>query len=344
MYKRTWEKKDGRKLSLYGLKPIEMLLLSEGEPASPVKSHLRWHLLREEWVIYAAHRGERTFLPPPEFCPLCPSRPGSIPSEIPFPDFEIAVFENRFPSLHPVPPDPPKLGICTAPGRGVCEVVVYTSCHTGSLGDLPQDRRELLVQVWIDRYLELYTHEFVKYVMPFENRGEEVGVTLHHPHGQIYAYPFVPPILAKEAEVFKKGAVLQKLLSEVEPYLVTENSAFSAFVPPFARYPFEVWIVPRREVLGPWQFSESEITAFASILGEVVRRYDKLFHRPFPYIMVLHAAPKGSKTFHFHVEFYPPLRAPNKLKFLAGTEQGAGVMVVDALPEETAAQLREVHI
>jgi UDPglucose--hexose-1-phosphate uridylyltransferase len=302
--------------------------------------------LREEWIVYAAHRQERAFLPPPEFCPLCPTRPGGFPTEIPFADFEIAVFENRFPSLHPRAPVPPELCVPTARGQGICEVVVYTPEHIGSLGSLPQERRELLVRVWIDRYRELYAHDFIKYVMPFENRGEEVGVTLHHPHGQIYTYPFVPPIPEKEAVAFRERPVLEELFARCgDAYTVCEEEGFVAFVPPFARYPYEVWVAPRRRVPGPWEFTELEIKAFARLLGEAVARYDRLFDRPFPYVMVLHAAPKGEEgTFHFHVEFYPPMRAPGKLKFLAGTELGAGTMVMDALPEVTAARLREVKL
>lgn len=344
MYKRNWQKKDGRRLIIYSQRESELPPLEEGEGAPKAQPQLRWHPLRGEWVVYAAHRGERTFLPPAEFCPLCPSHPGAFPTEIPFQDFEIAVFENRFPSFCPAPPPPPKLCIPTAPAQGICEVVVYTAEHVGNLGSLSQQRRELLVQVWIDRYQELYAHEFIQYVMPFENRGEEVGVTLQHPHGQIYAYPFVPPILEKEVQAFRERPVLEELFGCLEDYTVTKNEGFVAFVPPFARYPYEVWIAPWRKLPGPWAFTEIEIQAFAAILGEVVSRYDQLFKLPFPYIMVFHAAPKGEEHFHFHVEFYPPLRAPGKLKFLAGTEQGAGVMVVDALPEETARKLREVIV
>ncbi len=346
MHRRVFHKADGRKLYLFGTKPHTLSPLPEGEGAPEAKPHLRWHPLREEWIVYAAHRQERAFLPPPEFCPLCPTRPGGFPTEIPFADFEIAVFENRFPSLHPRAPVPPELCVPTARGQGICEVVVYTPEHIGSLGSLPQERRELLVRVWIDRYRELYAHDFIKYVMPFENRGEEVGVTLHHPHGQIYTYPFVPPIPEKEAVAFRERPVLEELFARCgDAYTVCEEEGFVAFVPPFARYPYEVWVAPRRRVPGPWEFTELEIKAFARLLGEAVARYDRLFDRPFPYVMVLHAAPKGEEgTFHFHVEFYPPMRAPGKLKFLAGTELGAGTMVMDALPEVTAARLREVKL
>lgn len=334
-------KGDGRRVWVYGeWKAISVPFAEEGKLAE-LKTQLRWHPLRKEWVVYAPHRQERAFRPPKEYCPLCPTKSGQLPTEIPFADFEIAVFENRFPSFHPNSPLPPTLCVPTLPGRGICEVVVYTPEHEGSLAALSQARRELLVQVWIDRYQELYSYDFVKYVMPFENRGEEVGVTLHHPHGQVYAYPFIPPIIEAEVQAFRESSVLEELFNCIKPYTVIEKGTFLAFVPPFARYPYEVWLAPKRKVPGPWDFTEQEVCEFAAIFKEVVARYDALFNRPFPYIMVFHAAPKDERTFHFHVEFYPPMRAPGKLKFLAGTEQGAGVMVVDALPEDTVVQLRE---
>lgn len=343
MFKELYHKNDGRYLLLYSTRPRVYKFLTEGERASPVFSHLRWHPLRKEWVVYAPHRQERTFLPPAEHCPLCPTKREAYPTEIPVEDFEIAVFENRFPSLYPAVETAPRLCVPTLPGKGVCEVVVYTSAHEGSLATLSSEQRELLVRVWIDRYQELYAPDFIRFVMPFENRGEEVGVTIHHPHGQIYAYSFVPPIIATEAKAFEERPVFMELFEHLDPYFVTKTPGFIAFVPPFARYPYEIWIAPERKVAGPWEFTETEVMNFAAILGKVVAGYDKLFARPFPYVMVFHAAPKGEeKRYHFHVEFYPPMRAPGKLKFLAGTELGAGVMVVDALPEVTALALREV--
>ncbi len=343
-HKRMVHKRDGRLLWLYGERLHTLPPLDEGEGASRATPHLRWHPLRKEWVIYAAHRQDRTFLPPRDHCPLCPSVPGGFPTEIPFPDFEIAVFQNRFPSLHPDAPTPPQLAIPTARGQGFCEVVVYTPEHRGSLATLTQARRELLVQVWADRYTELYAHEFVRYVMPFENRGEAVGVTLHHPHGQIYAYPFVPPILAQETEAFQESSVICALIPKLSNYVVVQNETMTAFAPPFARFPYEMWIVPNRHLPGPWEFTAAEVSDFAWILGEVVARYDRLFDQPFPYVMALHAAPKGDEeTFHFHVEFYPRLRTADKLKYLAGTELGAGAFAADILPEDAARRLREAE-
>ncbi|WP_117238258.1 galactose-1-phosphate uridylyltransferase [Thermus sediminis] len=342
-YKRHHRKADGRELILYGLAPLEDSPLPE--PAEPFRAapHLRYHPLRQEWVVYAAHRQERTFLPPKEHCPLCPGREGGFPTEIPFPSFQVAVFENRFPSLVPDPPAPPEgppVAVGEASGR--CEVVVYTEAHAGSLASLSEEERLLLAWVWRERYQALYALEGVRFVMPFENRGEAVGVTLHHPHGQIYAYPFVPPVLEREGQAFRERGVLLELFPHLGPYAVDEEEGFLAFVPPFARYPFEVWVAPRERHPGPWTFSEGEMAAFARLLGRVVARYDALHGEPFPYVMVFHAAPLGEeRTFHFHVEFYPPRRNRDKLKFLAGTELGAGTFVVDALPEETAGLLRE---
>lgn len=344
MHKRMFKKADGRVMFLYGNEPHTLPPLEEMEPAPTPHPHMRWHPLRREWVVYAAHRQNRTFLPPPEYDPLSPTKPGGFPTEIPFETFEIAVFPNRFPSLTPHPgPAPEDIPVPVAPAKGDCEVVVYTPEQTGSLATLSQERRELLVRVWADRYRELLSRDEVRFVMPFENRGEAIGVTLHHPHGQIYAYPFVPPVIEKEVQSFREGPVLVSLLNDAAPYVVCQDEYTLAIVPPFARYPYEVLVYPKRFHPGPWTFNDAELASFGKVLGEVVAKYDRLFARPMPYIMLLHAAPEGEEsTFHFHVEFYAALRAHDKLKYLAGTEVGAGTFAVDALPEETAKTLREV--
>jgi UDPglucose--hexose-1-phosphate uridylyltransferase len=166
-------------------------------PVNP-NSHLRWHPLRGEWVAYAGHRQNRTFLPPPEYNPLAPSRDPDNPTEVPDGPWDVAVFENLFPTLTGGAHDPPSLIVETRPGHGACEVVVFTQDARASLGSLPLWHIELLLDVWAHRTEELGARDDVQYVFPFENRGVEVGVTLHHPHGQIYAYPFVPPLAARE--------------------------------------------------------------------------------------------------------------------------------------------------
>jgi UDPglucose--hexose-1-phosphate uridylyltransferase len=339
---RTHIKPDGRVLRLYGWSEHTAPWTVDIEPVPPPTPHARWHPFRREWVTYAPNRQARTFKPPAEYCPLCPTPPGGFAGEIPFADFEVAVFENRFPALHATAPAPPALPVPTLAARGACEVVVYSAGHTGSLASLSPERRELLVAVWAERAQALLAREDVAFVLPFENKGEEVGVTLHHPHGQIYAFPFVPPVQAAAAATFREGPALARLMESMgDAYVVARRGGTVAFVPPFARFPYEVWVAPCRPMPGPWAFEGTEAADFAAVLGEVVARYDKLWDKPFPYILSLQAAPKGEeKTFHFHAEFYPPLRTATRLKHLAGVEQAAGAFLMDALPEETAAQLR----
>ena len=208
---------------------------------------------------------------------------------------------------------------------------------------MPIERIELLFNAWSDRYLQLLNRDDISYVMPFENRGEECGVTLHHPHGQIYAFPFIPPVIQKEVDAFKKENFILKLMDDLETkYFVYQDDNVIAAVPPFARYAYEIWIIPKRQLAGPWQFTDEEYNSFAKALQKVVKGYDDFLGRRCPYIMGLHAAPKlDDKNFHFHMEFYPPLRHGDKPKVLAGSESMAGVFIMDVLPEETAIELRK---
>ncbi len=343
-FRREHLRADGRKLTLYGTRPHDLPAGPDLPPVPPPTPHLRWHPLRREWVAYAAHRQDRTFMPPAEYCPLCPVQPGGLAGEVPFAEFEIAVFDNRFPGLHFQAPVPGPLPVEARAAVGHCEVVVFTSAHQGSLAGLTPERRELLVRVWADRYRTLYAHPDVKFVLPFENRGEEVGVTLHHPHGQIYAFSFLPPLLEKPVQAFREGPVLQQLRQRVgDAYDICGDAHSVAFVPPFARYPYEVWVAPRQFHPGPWTFDDAQVRSFAEVLGQAVARLDKLFDRPMPYILALYAAPKGEEaTFAFHAQLYPALRTAQKLKFLAGCEIAAGTFLVDALPEDAAAKLRGV--
>lgn len=344
VHRRTHVKADGRRLYLFGWQPHGLPVTEELEPGPAPQPHLRWHPLRAEWVGYASHRQERTFKPPAEFCPLCPVQPGGFPGEIPFADFEIAVFENRFPAFSPAAPPPPDLPIPTAPAKGQCEVVVYSAAHSGTVAALAPERRELMVRVWADRYRDLLAQDDVAFVMPFENRGEEIGVTLHHPHGQIYAFPFVPPAVAPLVKAFREGPALETMRRAIgDAYDVAGNDRAVAFVPPCARFPSEVWVMPRAFHPGPWTFTDEDVRAFADVLGEVVARYDGLYGKPMPYLCILYAAPRGEEErFHFHIQFYPFLRTADRLKYLAGCEQGAGMFLVDGLPEQMAARLREV--
>jgi UDPglucose--hexose-1-phosphate uridylyltransferase len=318
-------------------------------------SELRWNPLLGEWVATATHRQARTFLPPADFCPLCPTKPGGFPTEIPEPTYTIVAFENRFPSLQTVPPAPAVVATelyPVRPGQGVCEVLVYTPHHSSTLAQEPVEQIYKLIQVWTDRFRALSEHEFVDYVFIFENKGEAIGVTLHHPHGQIYAYPFIPPRIATElaqarAHMDETGrCLLCDILSEERRdgrRIVAENDAFAAYIPFFARYPYEVHISSTRHLQALTDLGADEQRALASILKTVLVAYDKLFNLSFPYMMVLHQRPTDGANYdhyHFHIEFYPPLRTATKLKYLAGSETGAGMFINDTLAEEKAAELR----
>jgi UDPglucose--hexose-1-phosphate uridylyltransferase len=322
----------------------------------------RFEQLRGEEVVYAIQRQERTFLPSREHCPLCPTKPGGAPTEIPFPAFEIAVFENRFPAFQA--PD------------GAAEVVVYTDRHDGSFGTLTPERAQALMWVWRHRYAELGAREDVDYVFIFENRGVEVGVTLHHPHGQIYGYPFIPPVPKLELAADERlggCAPCQLLRGELTDRrrILYENQSVVVYVPYAARWAYEAHVVMRQHRASLLDCQPAELTQLADALQTLVRGYDALFDRPFPYVMAVHQAPTGDRRAdavggvdvgvgsgsvdataagespgaaghgHLHVEFYPPLRTADKLKYLAGSEQGAGTFISDTLPEESAARLRE---
>ncbi|HHV61204.1 MAG TPA: galactose-1-phosphate uridylyltransferase [Firmicutes bacterium] len=318
-------------------------------------SELRWNPILEEWVVTATHRQERTYKPPADFCPLCPTRDPALPTEVPASSYDIVVFENKFPSFKPDPPVPavePTSLYKVAPAQGVCEVVLYTPEHSTTLTEQSTEKITNLVEVWTDRYRELGSLEYVKYVMIFENKGDVIGVTLHHPHGQIYAFPFIPPRPAKELESSARHMketgrclfcdVIEEELKDGRR-LVDENEDFVAFIPFFARYPYEVHIFPRRHRTSLLEFEGPERRSFAVMLKTIMGAYDNLFGFSLPYMMIMHQAPTDGGDYahyHFHVEFYPPHRTATKLKYLAGCESGAGTFINDTLPEEKAEELR----
>ncbi len=320
-------------------------------------NELRWDPTLREWVAYATHRQDRTFLPPAEYCPLDPTEPGGFPTEVPRESYDIVVFENKFPSfvLDAREPDEPGSALTpTAPGRGVTEVVLYSDDHGATLAGMSERRIRNLVEVWADRYRELGAREEVAYVFIFENKGEAIGVTLHHPHGQIYGYPFIPPRPKKELEAARDhreahdSCLHCDLLAEEHAdgrRIVHKGEHFTAFVPFYAHFPYEVHVYARRCVPSIAGLDEDERRDLARALKRLLPGYDALFGFSLPYVMVMHQAPTGGRDHagvaHFHVEFYPPNRTAEKLKYLAGSEVGAGAFIVDALPEATATELRE---
>ncbi len=342
VYKRHFKKNDGRDLFLFGYEPHQEAPLAHDDEKIEKGGELRWHPLLGEWNIYAAHRQNRPFKPSTASDPLAPSKPGKAPTEIPFTNFELAVFENKFASLHDQAGLPAQIDrIALERANGQCEVVVYTPENTGSLATIGQSQRRLLVAAWIERYQALFKAG-CKFVLPFENRGDEVGVTLPHPHGQIYGFSYVPKVQQLASHAFASGYDLGADIKTFEAdYGVAEAGGMVAFCPPFARFPFETWLAPRMREPGPWTFCEDQLDGFAYLLGEISRRYDEYFQRATAYMLALHAAPTDAyDTFHFTAQFYPILRAPGRVKYLASVEQSTGVFTVDVMPEKAAKILK----
>jgi len=343
-YKRIYKRNDNKNIILFNLKEHNEESAAELKITNFPNPHMRWHPFRQEWTTYSAGRQERTFFPPKEYCPFCPVNNLNYPTEIPFKHFEVAILPNRWPSFithndHIIKLD----NVKSKPSKGQCEIVVYSANHKDTLADMSLEQIELLVQAWIDRYKELLIRDDVAYVMPFENRGKECGVTLHHPHGQIYCYPFIPPVIQKEIAAFKEKNYLMSIMDSLEKkYYVYQDKNVIAAVPPFARYAYEIWIIPKFRVAGPWEFNDDQLRSFSLCFQKVVKGYDNFLQKSCPYIMGLHAAPSLiDETFHFHMEFYPPFRSGDKPKIIAGSEAMAGVFIMDVLPEETAIILRK---
>jgi UDPglucose--hexose-1-phosphate uridylyltransferase len=358
MHRRTLRKPDGRALNLYARTPLpdDIEAPSPSNQRTEPNAHLRWHPFRAEWIAYATHRQHRTFLPPAEYNPLAPTTDAAHPTEVPAGPWEVAAFENLFPTLTLAAHDPPKLMVPTAPGLGVCEVVVFTPNPRGSLGALPLGHLELVIDVWADRYVDLGDRPEIHYVFPFENRGVEVGVTLHHPHGQIYAYPFVPPIPARELEQQRAHfeqhgtglleTILTRELAE-DIRLIYRGPHAVAFMPAWARYPYEVWIASSRGAPSLAALNRDERRDFARALKTTLLKLDGLWDRPFPYVLAFHQAPTDGLDHpeaHVHAEIYPAFRMPGRLKYLAGSELGAGVFTADTAPEEKVRELQAVAV
>lgn len=359
-FKRSFKKPDGRQLHLYGLNPVAEEIVPTNPPHEPVTglSELRWNPLRGEWVAYASHRQNRTFLPPKEYSPLAVTKSPEFPTELPAGDYDVAVFENLFPSLSLAAEGAhaPEQYVPTRSGLGSCEVVVFTQNPETSLGLLPLERVELVLKVLAERTTEMQKNKNLEYALAFENRGVEVGVTLHHPHGQIYTYPFVPPLVAKmaaqQSDFYlkqKKSLLLDMVEQEIKDgrRLLHDTRHVSSFIPVCARYPYETWIVPKRQVGFLSELTNLEIRAMASHLKSTLMKLDAMWSKPFPYLLSVFQAPLQElkdKSFQAHIQIFPALRTADKLKYLAGTELGAGMFVNDCLPEEKAGKLREVTI
>ena len=312
-------------------------------------TELRWNPTVREWVSTASHRQHRPQMPT-DWCPFCPDS-GLVPDY-----YDVHIYPNDFPAFSIPPPEPAIRGddfYRVARSQGKCDVVLYHPDHNTSLPQLSIDHIVKLVQLWRKRFVELKSMPGIRYVLIFENKGAVIGVTMPHPHGQIYAFPFIPPRVEREITAarahHRKQArcvfcdILKKERRDGRR-VVAENEAFTAFIPFFARWPYEIHIYSRRHLGALDEFRPAEEKALAEILKWVTQKYDNLFQFSFPYMMLLHQAPARGKYgfFHFHIEFYPPHRSKDKLKYLASVETGGGSFLNDSLAEEKAAELRAV--
>jgi UDPglucose--hexose-1-phosphate uridylyltransferase len=312
-------------------------------------TELRWNPTAREWVSTAPHRQGRPQMPQ-DWCPFCPGS-GRVPDH-----YDVLIYPNDF-AAYSIPPPPPAIQgddfYKVRPSHGICDVVLYHPDHHLSVPQLSVEHLVKLVRLWRSRFLELKGTPGIRYVLIFENKGAVIGVTMPHPHGQIYSFPFIPPRLEKElsaarAHQRRQGRCLYCDILKKERRdgrrIIAENDSFTAFIPFYARWPYEVHIFSRRHLGTLADFRPAEEHALAAMLKWVTSKYDNLFSMSFPYMMLIHQAPTSGKHsyFHFHIEFYPPHRSKEKLKYLASAETGAGMFLNDSLAEEKAEELRAV--
>lgn len=355
--KRSTKLSDGRELIYFddsGSKlPAERKADRREAAPRPAVAQMRLDSLTGDWISVAAARHNRAFLPPAHLCPLCPTTEANL-SEIPD-VFDVAVFENKSPSFGPnlAKVDDENYGVIpnlaigsTLDSIGRCEVVVFSSEHLGSLADQSVPRVRTIIDAWADRTEELSKLPGIRQVFPFENRGQEIGVTLHHPHGQIYSYPYVTPRT-------------QKLLASIKAYgpnlfadtlafeqagdrVLIKGQHFTAYVPFAGRWPIEIHVLPHRHVQNLAQLDSEERDELASIYSRLLKALDTVYETPTPYISAWHQAPlvAGGENVRLQLQITSPRRAADKLKYLAGSESAMGAFIADFPPETTADMLR----
>ncbi|WP_203136654.1 galactose-1-phosphate uridylyltransferase [Microbacterium sp. JZ31] len=358
---------DGRELLYYDdpgtTLPPERHVDERDLPPRPETATMRRDVLTGDWISVAAARQSRVVMPPADLDPLAPQSPTN-PSELPS-LYDVAVFENRSPSFGPAldkavgtapaAADPARgLDDLVAPGLGRsrtsvgrCEVVCFSPERTGSFGTQSVTRARTVIEAWADRTAALSALPGVRQVFVFENRGAEIGVTLQHPHGQIYAYPYVTPRTSLLlAAIEREGADLFSRIIEFEaagPRVLLEGEHWIAYVPFAARWPIEVHMAPRRHVADFAALSDAERDELAPLYLRLLRGVDALYGTPTPYIAAWHQAPVdlGRDSARLHLQLTSPRRGADKLKFLAGSEAAMGAWIGDIPPEQSADRLRE---
>lgn len=323
---------------------IPCILLIVTQPTS----ELRWHPLLKQWVAVTVNRQDRPQMPE-HWCPFDPGS-GRVPEH-----YDVFLYPNDFPAFtFANPPFEPETGLfCTTGAQGSCDVVIYSPNHNQLPSQLSVEQWSKVIELWTSRSAELFANPVIQYVQIFENTGVAIGVTMPHPHGQIYAFPFVPPLVATEMssaeEHYRKdGTCLYCQILEGErkavDRIVAENDSFVSFVPFFARFPTELQIYSRRHAVSLAELTDAERNDVASMISEMRRKYDALYAMQMPLMMMIRQAPTQGEHpyFHFHIEFLPLQRSAKKQKFLAGIESGTGTFLNDTRPEEEAAKLRNI--
>lgn len=317
----------------------------------------RWNPLLDTWTMVATNRQNRPHLPK-DYCPFCPTHNKALPN------YDVLAYGNDFPvmaldNVWPVAPVKKTASpvFKNAEAVGKCEVILYSPEHNKQLYELSDEHVLKIVNLWAERYKAIAQDKRVKYIFEFENRGEEVGVTIHHPHGQLYAYSFIPFKIRAELDNCKKYyrqhnsnlfADLNAAEKKYKKRVVLENKSFLAYIPYFTDYPFGVFVVNKKLKGNIAQFTPAEKKDLALMLKQLTAGFDKIYDRQFPYMMCLHQTPVNEKKYAdagdyyaFHIEFYPPLRAKDKIKWYAGSEMGAGAAANPLDVDDCAAILRE---
>ena len=336
------EKLDGRSLWLYSEEERTYNITNDLEPLEKeTKPFKKIHPLRDEPVYFNSSRNIRTLAPPPEYNPLAAVQINGHPGEIPVEDFEVAIFQNRWPGLS----DGSSEFMRDTSAYGRCEVVVYTPNPSGSLADLSISNISLLLNALSDRFEKIMDDTNISYVLPFENRGDFVGTSLPHPHGQIYAFGDLPPIIERQMKNAMKNNVFSSLMNNIKTELiVAETEHTITFCPEFSRYPYETWILPKVHHTKPSEMTDKELKEISNAIKVQVKFFDEIYNKSMPYVL-WHAFPAKNyaQYWPYHIQFWPLQRGEEKMKYLASVEQITGLFLVDVMPEDAAKQIRDFH-
>ena len=314
-------------------------------------AELRYNPFKDDWVMIASARQDRPQMPK-DWCPFCAGS-GKVPK-----DYDVYAYDNDFPALSMNPPEPDDVGtdfFKVQKSYGKCEVILYSPDHNTTLPELPASHIRKIVDLWCKRFEALKAYPKSKYIMIFENRGEVVGVTMPHPHGQIYAYPFIPKKLQLELDLTRKhqsetGHCLfcDWMNAEMQEKIrvIFDNKHFAVIVPFYSEFTYGFHIIAKEHVQYITDFSDEQKVSLAETLRQATGMLDSLFDMKFPYMMCMHSAPVNTpdiEGYHFHIEFFPPMRSAEKQQFLASSETGAWAHCNPTAPEEKAEELRRAH-